>query len=182
MKLEIKKLEFLNDPKYFQIWRLKFTMNKAIFLDRDGVINKEIGSYVFKADDFVFNNGIFEAAAKWQANGFMLIVITNQGGIAKGLYSYNEVNNLHDMMEKEFAKNGINLTEIYYCPHHHLVSKCICRKPGSQMLEKAIARFNIDKQKSYFVGDNERDISAAVGAGVIPIKIEANQNLLSLHI
>src|ERR1035437_10328277 len=135
-------------------------MNKAIFLDRDGVINQERGHYTFGLDEFILNDGLFEALKAFQDKGFLLIVITNQGGIAKGLYSHKDVAILHNYLIEILAENGIHLTEIYYCPHHPDIGKCLCRKPNSLMLEKSIARFDIDAAKSYFIGDNDRDIIA----------------------
>lgn len=151
-------------------------MNKCIFLDRDGVINKERG-YVFRLEDFVFTDDIFSSLKKLQEAGFIFVVITNQSGIAKGLYRHEDVKVIHNYMLKTMQENGIFITEIYYCPHHPDVEPCICRKPDSGMLEKAIARFNIDVTKSWFIGDKERDMQAAEKAGVKPIIIEPDRTL-----
>ena len=115
-----------------------------------------------------------------QQKGYLLIVVSNQSGIAKGLYKQSEVEILHKFMVEEFTKNGIKLSEIYYCVHHPDVSKCICRKPDSLFVEKALARFNIDAKKSYFIGDKERDTEAAEKAGVKGILIEANISLKTI--
>ena len=101
-----------------------------------------------------------------QDNGYEFIVITNQGGISKGIYNHSDVISVHDYMQGEFYKQKINLLDIYYCPHHAIVEKCICRKPDSLMLEKAIARYDIDKSKSYFFGDSRRDVLAAEKANI----------------
>jgi D-glycero-D-manno-heptose 1,7-bisphosphate phosphatase len=151
-------------------------MNKAIFLDRDGVINVERG-YTSTLDDFKILPDVFEVLQLFQQKGYLLIVISNQGGIAKGLYSLADVEVLHSFMTKEMKKNNITLSEIYYCQHHPDVTHCICRKPDSLFVEKALARFNIDARKSFFIGDKERDIQAAEKGGVTGILIEANSSL-----
>jgi D-glycero-D-manno-heptose 1,7-bisphosphate phosphatase len=155
---------------------------KAVFLDRDGVINVERG-YTHKLEDFVILPDLIEVLQLLESKGYLLIVVSNQSGIAKGLYKQSDVEVLHAFMTKEFTKNGIKLSEIYYCVHHPDVSRCICRKPDSLFVEKALARFNIDPSKSYFIGDKERDTAAAEKAGVKGILIEANSSLKTiLHI
>ncbi len=151
-------------------------MNKAIFLDRDGVVNKERGEYTWRLSDFEFNNGLFEALKK--LTNYLFIVITNQGGIAKGLYTHTDVAKTNALMLKTFADNNLQLTDIYYCPHHTDYGKCLCRKPNSLMLERAIAKYNIDVKKSYFIGDTQRDIDAGKNVGLNTIKIHPNDNLL----
>lgn len=154
-------------------------MNKAIFLDRDGVINKEIG-YVFRVEDFFLTDDIIPSLKKLQDAGFILIVITNQSGIAKELYTLDDVEAVHKHMLSLMTENGIMISEIYYCTHHPDVEPCICRKPDSGMLEKAIARFNIDVSKSFLIGDKERDIQAAEKAGVKGIQIESDASLMPI--
>ena len=151
-------------------------MNKAIFLDRDGVINKERGEYTWRLSDFEFNEGLFDALKKIE--NYLFIVITNQGGIAKKIYTHADVEKTNSLMFKTFADNNLELTDIYYCPHHNDYGKCLCRKPNSLMLEKAIARYNIDVKKSYFIGDTQRDIDAGKKVGLNTIKINPNDNLL----
>jgi len=153
--------------------------NKAIFLDRDGVINKEIG-YVYRAEDFILTNDIVPSLKKLQDAGFIFIVVTNQSGIAKELYTHEDVARVHAYMLGLLNKNGITISEIYYCPHHSDVEPCTCRKPDSGMLEKGIARFNIDISKSFMIGDKERDILAAEKAGVKAFHIESDSPLLGI--
>ena len=155
-------------------------MNKAVFLDRDGVINFDRDDYTWRVEDFVVLDGAIEAMKIMQNKGYMLIIITNQGGISKNIYSHLDVKALHVHLVSILLKAGITLTEIYYCPHHNDIEKCICRKPESQLLEKAMARFGIDPDLSYFVGDRERDIEAGIQAGVTPVKIETNASLLEV--
>jgi D-glycero-D-manno-heptose 1,7-bisphosphate phosphatase len=155
-------------------------MTKAVFFDRDGVINYEIGNYVYAIDKFKINNGVIEFIQLLQKEAFIIIIITNQGGIAKKLYTRKDVEKLHDHMLQCFKKNNIHIDEIYYCPHHRISERCICRKPDSLMLEKAMARFNIDPTKSYFIGDKETDYEAGLKAGLNAIKIEKNANLMNI--
>ncbi len=154
-------------------------LKKAIFLDRDGVINKERGEYTYKIKDFVLNVGVIEALQQFTEEKYLLIIITNQSGIAKGIYTHSDVKKLHEYMLELFRVKGINITAIYYCPHHPDIGKCLCRKPGSLLIEKTIARFNIDPKQSYFIGDKDRDIVAGKAAGVRGILIPANSPILN---
>ncbi len=153
------------------------TKQRAIFLDRDGVINIERGEYTYKMEDFCFPEGMFEALAEFQKQGFLLIVITNQGGIGRGVYTHEDVKRVHDYFFEEAAKRNITITDLFYCPHHPVKSRCLCRKPESLMLEKAIAKWNVDAANSWFIGDSARDIEAAIKCGVKPIKVASNENL-----
>ncbi|MBC7743910.1 MAG: HAD family hydrolase [Flavobacterium sp.] len=149
---------------------------KVVFLDRDGVLNKEMGDYVCRLEDFIILEHNFEPLKKLQERGFLLIVITNQGGLAKGWYSEKTLGKMNKALKDTYAEQGIELIEVYYCNHHpEYNGKCLCRKPGSMMLEKAIGRFNIDASKSYFIGDRERDVLAGEAAGVKGILIESDQ-------
>lgn len=155
-------------------------MDKVIFLDRDGVINKERGDYTWRKSDFEFNSGLFEFMQKMQKKGYLFIIITNQGGIARKIYTKSEFLELSDYMISEFKKENITITDLYYCPHHSDIEKCLCRKPEPLMLEKAIAKYNVDVSKSYFIGDSKRDIIAGQKVGLNTIKIEANTSLLDI--
>ena len=153
-------------------------LNKAIFLDRDGIINFDEG-YVTSLKDFRILPGVFETVKQFQDKGYLLIIISNQGGVSRKLYKQENVEEIHEHLLNEFQKYGIKISEIYYCIHHPLSDsgKCICRKPDSLMLEKAIARFNVDKSKSYFIGDKDTDMQAAEKAGVIGVQMETNASL-----
>lgn len=155
-------------------------MNKALFLDRDGVLNRERGTYTYSIPDFEVLPDVAQALLLARQKGYMLIVISNQGGIAKGLFDKKRVEKLHAMLKKHLATHGVLLDEIYYCPHHNEISKCICRKPESLMLEKAIARFSIDVKKSVMIGDSKRDVEAAKKAGVRGVLIPSNSGILSV--
>src|SRR5688572_17024498 len=121
----------------------------CIFLDRDGVLNAERGDYTYLLEDFEVLPGVPEALKLLKDNGFLLAVITNQGGIAKGLYTRNEVLACHEKLQHACG-NIINA--LYYAPSHPSVTESLSRKPDSLMLEKAIARFNIDIDQSWFIG------------------------------
>lgn len=153
-------------------------MYKAVFLDRDGVINQEIGDYVYKIEDFKFNTGLFTALRLLKEYDYKLIVVTNQGGIAKGRYTHNEVNDLHNFMLEKFLEEGIKIDDVFFCPHHHTIAPCLCRKPNSLMIEKAIAKYHLDTSRSFLIGDNENDILAGEKAGIKGVLIESNTNIL----
>lgn len=152
---------------------------KAVFLDRDGVINSDKDLYyVTHPNEFILNEGIGLFLKKLQEAGYLLIIVTNQAGIAKGLYTHQILQEIHAKMISQLEKYGVTITEIYYCPHHPDFGKCLCRKPESLLIEKALARFHIRPEDSFFIGDRESDIQAAIKAGVKPIKTEPNENLL----
>jgi D-glycero-D-manno-heptose 1,7-bisphosphate phosphatase len=155
-------------------------MNKAIFLDRDGVINSDEGLYyVYKPEEFRINPGVIQFLGEAHKHGYLLIIISNQGGIARGKYSKKDVEELHKLLQEECGKQGFSITELYFCPHHSEVSKCLCRKPGTLMIEKALARFQIDPARSYFVGDRETDEQVASNTGLTAIRIIPNSDLLN---
>lgn len=155
-------------------------MKKALFLDRDGVLNRERGDYTFLEEDFELLSDVVNTLKIAKQKDYLLIVISNQGGIAKGIFSQPQVELLHKIMSDKLALQGIQFDEIYFCPHHNQIGKCLCRKPNSLMLEKAIARFNIDASKSVFIGDSKRDIEAAEHVGVRGILIEANSGIQNI--
>ena len=133
---------------------------KAFFLDRDGVINIDNG-YVYKIEDFIFENSIFEALRFVQDKGFDIIIITNQSGISRGLYTESDFLNLTNWMLAEFEKNGIKIMSVEFCPHLPN-DNCSCRKPNTGLLERLINNFNIDRYNSWIVGDKYSDIELAV--------------------
>ncbi|KAA9327013.1 HAD family hydrolase [Hymenobacter busanensis] len=140
-----------------------FASAKAVFLDRDGVLNAEIGDYVWRPADFVVLPGVPEALHALHAAGYRLIVVTNQAGIAKGLYGPADVAACHQKLQE--ACGGI-IDAFYYAPGHPSVSESLMRKPGSLMLERAIARFRLDPSQCWMVGDRARDLEAGARAGV----------------
>ena len=143
---------------------MKYNKQKAVFLDRDGVINKEVG-FLHKVVDFVFIDGVFESCRYFQSLGYVLVVITNQSGIARGHYKEYNFHVLTDWMIKKFSENNIQILDVFFCPHG-VDSTCSCRKPKPGMLLSAIAKHNIDMEKSWMIGDKETDIKAANSAGI----------------
>lgn len=136
---------------------------KCVFLDRDGVLNRERGDYTYTLEDFEILPGVPEALALLKQNGYLLIVVTNQGGIAKGLYKKADVMACHQKLQE---RCGNLIDAIYYAPSHPNYSESLSRKPDSLMLERAIARYNIDPAQSWMVGDSKRDLEAAAKVGV----------------
>lgn len=152
-------------------------MRKVIFLDRDGVINFEPGDYTYEVSKFKILDGLLDALNILKNKGYEFIVITNQGGISKLIYNHSDVNSVHAYMQEQFDEAEIELLDIYYCPHHSINEKCICRKPNSLMLEKAIAKYNVEKTYSYFIGDSDTDMIAGERAGVNVVRITKNDLL-----
>ena len=153
-------------------------MKKAIFLDRDGVIiNNQEHYYIWKPEQVQFVDGVFENLQQLMLKGFQIFIVTNQGGISKGLYSRKDILNLHEELTETFRKNQIEIAEIACCPHHPEVEKCLCRKPESLMIDKLIAKHGISKENSYFIGDSETDTMAAENAGIRGIRMIPNQNM-----
>ena len=153
-------------------------MNKAVLLDRDGVINRERNDYTFRMEDFEILPDVFEALKLLQKAGYLLIIISNQSGIGRGLFKIQDTEKMHSHLLKELKKENIRIEEIYYCVHHPETGSCICRKPDSLNVEKALARFDIDPLFSYFIGDKERDVLAGEKVGVKGILIESNSSLV----
>lgn len=139
-------------------------MNKALFLDRDGVINRNFG-HVHKINKFVFRKGIFELLDFFKKKHYLIIIITNQAGIAKGLYSFDDFKLLNEWMLEKFVQRGIKVDRVYFCPHQDK-DNCSCRKPKPGMILNAINDFNIDSTKSLFIGDKMTDEKASTSAGI----------------
>ena len=137
---------------------------KTIFLDRDGVINKETG-YLHKIEDFKFINGVFEACQHYEQLGYKIIIVTNQSGISRGHYSEDDFRNITDWMITQFNKNNIQILDTFHCPHLP-DSGCNCRKPKPGMLLEAKKKYNINMLESWMIGDKETDITAAISSGI----------------
>ena len=137
---------------------------KTIFLDRDGVINKEV-EYLFRIADFKFNEGVFDACLYFQNLDYKIIIISNQSGIARGYYSERDYLELTKWMLDQFNIKGISILDILYCPHGP-ESTCKCRKPKPGMLIEAKHKYNISMKDSWMIGDSESDIKAANAAGI----------------
>ena len=137
---------------------------KTIFLDRDGVINKEI-NYLHKIDDFEFIDGVFETCQYLISLDYQIIVITNQSGISRGYYTEKDFQTITEWMLAQFKKNDINILDIFHCPHSP-DSHCNCRKPKPGMLLNARYKHNINMQNSWIIGDKEADIMAGINSGI----------------
>ena len=145
-------------------------MNKAIFLDRDGTINIDHG-YVHQIDDFEFIEGSINALKKLKEMGYLLVLVTNQSGIARGYFKEAQFLQLTEWMDWSLAEQGVDFDGIYYCPHHpdgkgEFKEDCSCRKPKPGMLLDAMKALNIDPQQSIMVGDKIEDIKAGINAKV----------------
>jgi D-glycero-D-manno-heptose 1,7-bisphosphate phosphatase len=143
--------------------------NKCIFLDRDGVLNVDRVDYVYRMEEFIIPPGVGEALRALKDAGYLLVVITNQSGIAKGIYKREDVYMIHQAIQDG---TGVELDDIYFCPYHEKFdSHSLTRKPGSLMIEKAAAKYNVDMDASWMVGDHERDITAGTRAGLRTIRL-----------
>lgn len=165
---------------------------KAIFLDRDGTINKYVG-FLRNIDDFELIDGVSEAIKRINQSGFLAIVVTNQPVIARGEVSWDELHEIHKKMETLLGKDGAYIDGLYICPHHpdkgfegerpEYKFDCDCRKPKPGLLLQAARDFNIDLSQSYMIGDSERDVEAGNAAGCkesILIKTNVPQALLNI--
>lgn len=159
---------------------------KAIFLDRDGTINKYVG-FLRNIDDFELIDGVADAIRKINASGYLAVVVTNQPVIARGEVTVPQLQEIHNRMETLLGLEGAYLDAVYYCPHHphkgyegeipELKIDCDCRKPKPGMLLKAAEDFNIDLSQSYMIGDGENDINAGLAAGCKPILLSEYKNV-----
>jgi len=146
-------------------------MNAAIFFDRDGVLNEEVG-YLWQVEKFKWIDGARDAIKLCNERGLLTVVVTNQGGIAKNLYTAREVDALHDFMQKSLSEIGAHIDAFYFCPHHPEGSvapfnvECTCRKPKPGLILRACEELQIDPARSILFGDTERDINAARAAGL----------------
>ena len=151
--------------------KLKMQPQKALFLDRDGVINEDAG-YVYRREDFVFKEGIFAALREFAKDGYALVVVTNQSGIGRGYYTLEQFDELCRFMLSEFEKEGVKIEKIYFCPHAP-EADCLCRKPKPGMLLNAANELNIDLACSIMIGDKDSDVQAGQSAGVgINLKLD----------
>lgn len=139
-------------------------MQKAIFLDRDGVINIE-KNYLHKIEDFEFVDGIFEALSLFQKFGYKLFIITNQSGIGRGYYTLDDFDKLTSWMIKEFEKEGIIISQVECCPHSPN-DNCLCRKPKIGMIDEILKKHSINLSESWLIGDKNSDILCAKNAKI----------------
>lgn len=139
---------------------------KALFLDRDGTVNVE-KNYVWRIEDVEFREGIFELAKTFADNGFLIFIVTNQSGIARGFYTEEDFYKLTRWMVEQFRQKGITITRVYFCPHHpDFTGECNCRKPNPGMLLQAIEEYNLDPAACVLIGDHETDVRAGKNANI----------------
>jgi D-glycero-D-manno-heptose 1,7-bisphosphate phosphatase len=151
---------------------------KAIFLDRDGVLNKELNDYICRVEDFQVLDYQIAPLKRLFDEGYLLIVITNQGGIAQKRYTEEQLAEMHAILFAAVEAKGAKITHAYYCAHHPTVSgPCECRKPLPGMILEAIATYNIDPALSVMIGDKPRDVEAAHAAGVKGILIAPDEQI-----
>lgn len=143
-------------------------MNRCVFLDRDGVLNKDNPNYTYRVEEFQILPGVVEGLSLLKEAGFLLVVVTNQSGIAQNLYTEAQMKECHDYLQSACAHR---IDHFYFCPHHPSVTASLARKPGTLMFEKAIAKFNIDTTSSWMVGDRGRDIIPARELGITTVQI-----------
>jgi len=140
--------------------------SRGLFLDRDGVVNIE-KNYVSRISDFEFTEGIFELCRKYSSENYLIFIITNQAGIARGYYSEEDFLCLTEWMIEQFRLHGITITRVYHCPHHpEITGSCDCRKPNPGMILKAAKEFDLDLSESILIGDKESDLQAGRNAGI----------------
>jgi len=137
---------------------------KGLFLDRDGVINEDLG-YVYRREELIFRPGIFPVLREAQQLGYSLFIVTNQSGIGRGYYTEQEFLELMEFIQKEFQREGVKITDFAYCPHLP-TDRCNCRKPAPGMILQLAEKYQIDLNQSIMVGDKERDRQAGERAGV----------------
>lgn len=144
---------------------------KAVFLDRDGVINVDV-AYLYETSNFQWVKGANEAISYLTKLGYTIFVVTNQSGIARGYYSEEQMNVLHAFIKNEALKKGGKIEKFYHCPHHkegkikEFAIDCECRKPKPGMLLKAMQEYDINKAESFMIGDKPGDVEAAEAAGL----------------
>ena len=160
-------------------------MKKAIFLDRDGTINVE-KDYIYKSEDLVFEEGTIEALKTFKNLEYILIVISNQSGIARGYFTEEDLNIFNNNMNEILKKNGIEITEFYCCPHHpdgigEYKKVCECRKPNNKMIEDAIKKYNIAREKSYMIGDKTSDIGAGLKSNLKTVLVKTGYGLKDME-
>ena len=160
-------------------------MNKAIFLDRDGTINIE-KDYIYKCEDLVFEEGSVEALKTFKNLGYILIVVSNQSGIARGYFTEEDLKAFNNNMNEKLKEKSVEITEFYCCPHHpdglaEYKKVCDCRKPNNKMLEDAIKKYNIDREKSYMIGDKVSDIGAGLKSKLKTVLVKTGYGLKDME-
>jgi D-glycero-D-manno-heptose 1,7-bisphosphate phosphatase len=151
-------------------------MNKAIFLDRDGTINIDYG-YVFDPSKLEIIEGVIESLKKLAEAGYLLIVITNQSGIGRGYFDEKQANRFNNYLSIQLKEKGVDITDFFMCVHSP-EEFCDCRKPSPLLINAAIAKYNINPNESFMLGDKESDVQAGHNAGVTSMLITTACNIV----
>ena len=150
-------------------------LHKTVFLDRDGVINKNRSDYIKTVEELTILD-IIDSIKKLKDSGFLVVVISNQSAINRGLTNHKNVQEIHAVIQEYLKKNGTQIDAFYYCPHRP-DENCSCRKPKTGLLKKAVNDLKIDLKSSWMIGDGDSDIEAAQEVGCKAIKITKNLRL-----
>ena len=146
-------------------------LRRAVFFDRDGTLNVDTG-YLYRQEDFRWIPGAVDAIRHCNRLGCLVIVVTNQSGVARGYFKEEDVHSLHRWMNEELEKQGAHIDAFYYCPHHpkgtvaEYAKECACRKPAPGLVDMACRDYSIDRKRSLMIGDKDRDVECAHRAGV----------------
>jgi D-glycero-D-manno-heptose 1,7-bisphosphate phosphatase len=158
--------------------------NRAVFIDRDGTINVDVG-YPSRVEQIEIYPSSFEAVRKIKAAGFLAVIVTNQSGIGRGFLTEADLTEIHGYVKSEFAVRGLRVDGIYYCPHYDLSSNreyrrnCSCRKPEPGMALRAAADLDIDLRRSYMVGDKVEDMLFGINIGAVPVLVRTGYGTAS---
>ena len=159
--------------------------NKAVFFDRDGTLNVDV-HYLHRIEDFRWCEGAVEAVRYCNENGYLVIVITNQSGVARGYFPEEDVKRLHDWMNEELRRQNAHIDAFYYCPHHErgtvpeYTKKCECRKPSPYLVEEACRVYGIDRESSILIGDKDSDMMCAERAQIRGVRYSGGSLLETL--
>lgn len=153
-------------------------MDKAVFLDRDGVLIKNEDHYYIMSEKQVeYVENIFANLTLLAKKGCLFFIVSNQGGISKNIYTKEDTLKINRLITDEFSKRGISIKDILFCPHHDSIENCLCRKPKPLMLLKLIAKYKLKKENCYFIGDSDTDMTSARLANITGIKIVPNSDM-----
>ena len=158
-------------------------MRKTVFIDRDGVVNRDPGgwtksNYVTKWEEFFFIDGSIEALKKLKKAGYRICLVSNQGGVSKGCFTQGDLDKITKKMLAEIEKGGGKIDEVYYCPHHDK-DNCNCRKPKTGLIEQAMEKEDVDFKDAFMIGDSLRDIEPGKELGIKTIFVLSGRTPLS---
>lgn len=154
-------------------------MSKFVLLDRDGVINEDSDDFIKSPDEWLPIPGSLEAIALFNRHGYQVAVITNQSGLARGLFDLATLDSIHAKMHRLVAEHGGNITAVYFCPHG-ADSTCDCRKPKPGLLLQCAAEHSLNLAETFMIGDSYRDLQAAIAAGAKPVLVKTGKGQQTL--